>query len=78
VDHVLSFSCGVLEASGLYLYAHRKAEEMNRIIRDNVSIVDDILVALISPEETSFSVEQLTREYGYPDVDLFEIDSAWE
>jgi hypothetical protein len=33
-----------------------------------------LAVLLISPEMAVFSVEQLVRDYGYPDVDLSEID----
>jgi hypothetical protein len=77
VEHVLSFSSGVLEASGLYLYAHRRAGELNRIIKEHVSIIDDHLVAFISPEAREFSVKELVRDHGYPDVDLFEIDADW-
>ena len=77
VDSVLSFSSGVLEAGGLYLSAYRTAEELNQVIRDHVAIVDDILVALVSPEGASFSVEALARDYGYPDVDLLAIDVEW-
>ena len=50
IDQVLSFSSGVMEASGLYLQAHREAAKLNRLIEDNISIIDDILAALISPE----------------------------
>ena len=77
VEDVLSFSSGVLEASGLYLHAHRKAGELNLVIQDNIAVIKDALVDLISPEGATFTVEQLARDYGYPDVDLFEIDSDW-
>jgi hypothetical protein len=77
VDKVLSFSSGLLEASGLYLHAHLKAGELNQVIRDNVAIIDDSLAALISPEGTAISIEQLVRDYRYPNVDLDEIDLAW-
>ena len=77
LEDVLSFSSGILEASGLYLYAHRKVGELNKIIQDNVALIDDILVAFISPEAKVFPIDQLVRDYGYPDVDLFEIDAEW-
>ena len=78
VEDVLSFSSGVLEASGLYLFAHRKAGELNQIIQQNVGMIEDLLIAFISPEAKEFSVAQLVRDYGYPDVDLCEIDlDSW-
>jgi hypothetical protein len=77
IGRVLAFSSGVLEASGLYLHAHNKAGELNRVIAANVGIVEDALVELISPEAAAFSLEQLARDFEYPDVDLFDIDSDW-
>jgi hypothetical protein len=77
VDDVLSFSSGVLLSSGLFLLAHSKIGELNRIILKNIADIDDTLVALICPEMAVFSVEQLVRNYDYPDVDLTEIDVDW-
>lgn len=78
VENVLDFSSGVQEASGLYLHAHRKAGELNSVIQDNIAIIEGTLVELISPEAAAFSIEQLTRDFEYPDVDLFEIDlNSW-
>lgn len=74
VEQVLSFSSGVMAASGWYLYAFQKTEALDRIIQGNVSIIEEILGGFISPEAKTFSVDQLVRDYGYPDVDLFEID----
>jgi len=78
VGDVLAFSSGLLEADGLYLYAHRKAGELNQIIQENIPIVEDILAALVSPEAKSFPLDQMARDYGYPDVDLSEIDEVWQ
>lgn len=77
VDSILSFSGGVTEASGLYLYAHRKAADLNRSIESHVAVIEDILAVLISPEAATFSVGQLVRDHGYPDVDLSAIDEDW-
>ncbi|MCL2871609.1 MAG: hypothetical protein FWF41_01280 [Betaproteobacteria bacterium] len=77
VDEVLSFSSGVLEASDLYLLAYQKAEALNKIIRSHVAAVEDTLTTLISPQGASFTVEQLVRDYGSPDVDVSEIDEEW-
>lgn len=74
VGSILTFSDGVLAASGLYLFAHQKTDELNRIVRENLGIIDDILVAIISPEEKQFSMVQMVNDYGYPDVDLCKID----
>jgi hypothetical protein len=68
IDDLFSFSSGVLEASGLYLLAHLKAETQNQMIRDNLATIDDTLAELISPERAVFSQEQLVRDFGYPDT----------
>lgn len=77
VDGVLRYSSGVMAASGLYLQAHSKADELNRVISANVRVIDEVLAALISPEAAVFSVEHLERDFSYPDVDLAEIDLDW-
>ena len=70
----LSFSGGVMEASGLYYYAHRKVAQLNQVIGQHVHIVEDILVDLVSPEAAAFTLGVLVRDYGYPEDDLFQID----
>ena len=77
VENVLSFSRGILEANGLYQYALIKAGELTRIVRENTGIIDDLLVAFISPESKEFTVDDLARNYSYPDVDLLAIDADW-
>jgi hypothetical protein len=77
VESVLQFSSGVLEASGLYRFAHKKAGELNHIIREHIGCIDDILVGLIYPAAKTFTVEELTRDYNFPDVNLSKIDADW-
>lgn len=77
VARVLAASHGVLEASGLYAYAHRRVVEFNTILEAHVHLLDDDLALLISPEGRSFSYETMVREYGYPDVDRIELDLEW-
>ena len=45
VDDVLTFSSGVLEASGLYFLAYRKVEDLNKVVKANMATVEDLLVA---------------------------------
>jgi hypothetical protein len=77
VHHLLSFSNGLLESTGLYRYAHSMAGDLNSVIAAQVDVIDDILAMLICPERTHYTMDQLVREYGYPDVDLLEIDAEW-
>jgi hypothetical protein len=32
------------------------------------AIIDDVLSAMICPDDKCFTVDELAREYGYPDV----------
>ena len=77
VEAVLSFSDCILTASGLLKLAYDKICELNRVIQENISDIDDTLAVLISPETAVFSIEQLVRDYGYPDVDLSDIEVDW-
>jgi hypothetical protein len=74
---VLAFNSGVLAASGLYYYAFRKTENFNQIIKANLESIDNIIGLIISPDRQSFPRKQLIEEFGYPDVDLSEIDMEW-
>ncbi|MFM8393189.1 MAG: hypothetical protein ACKOB4_04625, partial [Acidobacteriota bacterium] len=74
VENLLSFNSGLLEANGLYLTAFNKTSGLNKIIRQNLSVIDDILAEFICPDWREFTVEDLIRDYGYPDVDLFMLD----
>lgn len=67
----------MLEASGLYAYPYQKIAELNQTIQANVALIDDILMVFISPEARVFSIDQLARDFNYPDVDLQEIDGDW-
>ncbi len=77
LEDVLSFPERALIASGMYLYAQRQIEKANRAIESNVWIIDDLLAELISPESRQFAVTELVHDHGYPDVDIFEIDSEY-
>jgi hypothetical protein len=77
LDDVLSFNSGLIEASGLYLLAYRKADMQNQIIRNNLAAIEDTLAELISPGRAALSRERLVHEFGYPDVDVTDLDLDW-
>jgi hypothetical protein len=77
VESVLSYSESIWSASGLFRVAYDKICELSRIVENNISNINDILVAMISPEMAAFPIEQIVRDYGYPDVNLCEIDRDW-
>ena len=77
LDESLYFNSGVSEAGDLFYFEFLKINEMNRVIRRHLAIIDDLLVELISPTRQTFTRKQLVNEHGYPDVDLDEIDLDW-
>jgi hypothetical protein len=77
LDNALRFNQGVLTASGIYAFAAKKAEWMNRIIHENIPAIDDILCAIISPSNKAFSENEMIERFGYPDIDLSAIDDDW-
>jgi len=78
VDRLLTFFSGHLSwAFGLGGIIQYRAVEFNKIIRNNVDILDDLICYFISPEGSSFSLEDMIHEHGYPDADLDEIDLDW-
>lgn len=74
VNRLLMYGSGVLAASGLNMLAYRRALDLNDVIGQNIGIIDDLLVALISPDGATFSVDQLVRDYGYSEEDLDDLD----
>jgi hypothetical protein len=62
---------------GAGLYAYRRTGAVNEVIREKLSVIEDPLALIISPENRSFQVADLAREFGYPDVNLLDIDLSW-
>lgn len=77
VDALLEHHSGVYSASGIFLYACEKVRAANEQIQQAVEPIEDLLAACISPTWQTFSRDQLIREFGYSDVDLFDIDADW-
>lgn len=77
LDSGLCYTGGFLEASGGCLYAIRKIDRVNSGIRANLAVIEDLLVEIICPDDVVFSIEQMVRDFDYPDVDLNDIDDDW-
>ena len=75
LEVVLRFNHGVMEASGLILYAMRKTDDLNVIIRQHLPQIDDVLVLMINPEGKTIRLSDLKANFDYPDADLHEIIS---
>ncbi len=77
IEKVLAHPKRILAASGWIAHACCQMQELNRVIAEHLPLVEDVLAALISPEGRQFELTELVRDYGYPDVDLNEIDHDW-
>lgn len=77
VEKVLVYPDRILTAGGWISLAHKRIRELNRVLADHLPLVDDVLAALISSEGRRFELLEMVRDYGYPDVDLDEIDIDW-
>ncbi len=62
---------------GLY-YGKCQAENLKQVIRENLGEIDETLSLLIDPKKKEYILEDLVNDFGYPDVDLKEMDREWE
>lgn len=77
LNEALQYNRGVMTASGIYAFAYLKADQMNTIIYQNISAIDDILQLIISPSSKTISMEELINKFDYPEADLSESDDDW-
>ena len=68
---------GIMEGSGLPIYAARRVDKINDDVRQLMAPIDEILEILIDPAGQSFTRDQLAREFGYPTENLSDIDAEW-
>jgi hypothetical protein len=68
---------GVSLESGLYMYTCDLIRHSNHTISKEIDIIDDVLSFLISPSGETFSVNELIVKYGFPDVNIEDIDLEW-
>lgn len=79
---ILLFDCKNFKStfhkgSGLYIYSVFKIEQMNAELVSKSSILDTLLSQIISPENLQFDLQFLKENHEYPDVNLEEIDYAY-
>jgi hypothetical protein len=77
LNTVIEHNKGVIECSGLSRYAFDLSNQLNFNIKKELYKIDDVLSLIISPAEKTFSVDELASKYGFPLVDIEEIDADW-
>ena len=78
VENVMRFGSGAYSFGSILLGdIYRRIWDFIAVIKEEVKAIDKIIVAIISPEEQSFPVEELIRDYEFPNVDITAIDLDW-
>ena len=78
VENVMCFGSGAYSLGSILLGdTYRRIWNLIGVVKEEVKVIDKIIVAIISPEEKSFPVEELIRDYEFPDVDITAIDLDW-
>lgn len=74
---LLNIANGVIAASGLFLMSLNILNEINQKIIGEFEIVDKILCYIINPLGIQYLVEELQIKFGYPLIDIEEVDLDW-
>ncbi|MDD3816034.1 MAG: hypothetical protein PHZ02_15470 [Desulfocapsaceae bacterium] len=75
IEQILCFGSGAYHIGFLLGQGtYQKIWQFSGMIKERIVDIDKLLVAFISPGGKSFSVEDLIRDYDFPDVDIHEID----
>jgi hypothetical protein len=67
----------ILAASGHFLTPIKVAESIETKIQNETAVLEQALRLLLNPEGKSFMMSELTDQFGFPAVDLDEIDLDW-
>ena len=68
---------GVMVASGHFLTPVLVLEHIENKLKDEQVALDNALVFLLNPETILFEYSELVEKYGFPDVDIDEIDDDY-
>jgi hypothetical protein len=78
LTHRFSSLCnGVMAASGHFLTPVLVLEHIENKLKDEQVALDNALVFLLNPETILFEYSELVEKYGFPDVDIDEIDDDY-
>jgi len=74
LNKALTHNQQILLASHSMRYAYFQVSFMDRAIKENLEEYDKFLAWIISPENENIPMEKMVESFGYPDVDMSEID----
>ena len=78
MEEALSYGSGYYHiGSELVHQASCHINHSEESCREHFRSIDEILISIISPEAKQFSIEQLKREFAFPEVNVGAIDLQW-
>jgi hypothetical protein len=77
LEDLVTKNSGVLAASGVYKIPFNIMRDINRKITKEFTGLEQILAYLINPGGLQYSIEELNLQFGYPIVDLLDLDFDW-
>jgi hypothetical protein len=76
-EKLISKKRGVLAASGVHRIPINLMNEIDHKMTKEFAGIEQILTYLINPGGLQYSEQELNLQFGYPIVDLFELDLDW-
>jgi hypothetical protein len=69
---------GMLEGFSVGLiYSHYLQSKLKNLITENLEEIDNTLWLILDPKQREIDIKELKSKFGYPDINLEEIDLDW-
>jgi hypothetical protein len=72
-----SIRSGILAASGHFLTPIFMIEHLQQKTLSEQLALDEAIKLMLNPNEIRFNYSQMTKSYGFPDVNIQDIDLEW-
>jgi hypothetical protein len=72
-----SIRSGILAASGHFLTPIFMIEHLQQKTLSEQLALDEVIQLMLNPNEIRFNYSQMTKSYGFPDVNIQDIDLEW-
>lgn len=74
----LGHNSGIMEISYPYFFSYIVTKSISDSMRMKVKELEVILCLFIDPFQRRYTMEELVKNFDYPEEDLFEIDLDWK
>ena len=72
-----NFGNGVMAVSGCFRIPFLVSSTFNDKLSEPIANLDNLLLLFLNPSAINYSRAVLIADYGYPDIDLTEVDIDW-